>query len=120
MAAFLTAQFHRNIWKCGARKLEKCSTWNILYCRDCMYNEAMSMKTKRRAKSSKSGKVARLKAMADELRRSPEMAGMYRPIKKPVTLRLDADVIAWFKAQGRGYQTRINRALRAVMLGEKG
>jgi uncharacterized protein (DUF4415 family) len=29
-------------------------------------------------------------------------------------------VIAWFKAQGRGYQTRINRALRAVMLGEKG
>jgi len=47
------------------------------------------------------------------------MAEMYRPIKKPVTLRLDADVIAWFKAQGRGYQTRINRALRAVMLGEK-
>jgi uncharacterized protein (DUF4415 family) len=47
------------------------------------------------------------------------MAGMYRPIKKPVTLRLDADVIAWFKAQGRGYQTRINRSLRAVMLGEK-
>jgi uncharacterized protein (DUF4415 family) len=47
------------------------------------------------------------------------MAHMYRPIKKPVTLRLDADVIAWFKAQGRGYQTRINRALRGVMLGEK-
>ena len=51
-------------------------------------------------------------AAADELRRSPEIAEMYRPIKKPVTLRLDADVIAWFKAQGRGYQTRINRALR--------
>ena len=32
------------------------------------------------------------------------MAEMYRPIKKPVTLRLDADVIAWFKAQGRGYR----------------
>ena len=40
----------------------------------------------------------------------------YRPIKKQVTLRLDAGILAWFKAQsdeGRGYQTRINEALRA-------
>ena len=37
----------------------------------------------------------------------------YRPIKQQLTLRLDADVIAWFKANdSRGYQTRINRALR--------
>jgi uncharacterized protein (DUF4415 family) len=39
----------------------------------------------------------------------------YRPIKKPVTLRLDIDVLAWFKKSGRGYQTRINRALRALI-----
>jgi len=39
----------------------------------------------------------------------------YRPIKKPVTLRLDADVLAWFKRDGRRYQTRINGALRRVM-----
>lgn len=39
----------------------------------------------------------------------------YRPLKKPVTLRLDADVIAWFKKDGRRYQTRINQALRKVM-----
>jgi uncharacterized protein (DUF4415 family) len=39
----------------------------------------------------------------------------YRPLKKPVTLRLDADVIAWFKKDGRRYQTRINAALRKVM-----
>ena len=91
--------------------------WNTLYLPDCMYNGEMPMKTKRRTKTAKSGKIARLRAAAEELRRSPEMAEMYRPIKKPVTLRLDADVIAWFKAQGRGYQTRINRALRAVMLG---
>jgi uncharacterized protein (DUF4415 family) len=39
----------------------------------------------------------------------------YRPIKKPVTLRLDADVLAWFKRDGRRYQTRINAALRRVM-----
>ena len=43
------------------------------------------------------------------------MSEFYKPIKKPVTLRLDADVLAWFKKQGRGYQTRINRALRRVM-----
>jgi uncharacterized protein (DUF4415 family) len=30
-------------------------------------------------------------------------------------LRLDADVIAWCKESGRGYQTRINRALRKIM-----
>ncbi len=39
----------------------------------------------------------------------------YRPLKKPVTLRLDADVIAWFKRGGKRYQTRINSALRKVM-----
>jgi uncharacterized protein (DUF4415 family) len=39
----------------------------------------------------------------------------YKPIKKPVTLRLDADVIAWFKRDGRRYQTRINAALRKVV-----
>ena len=42
--------------------------------------------------------------------------GLYRPIKKPVTLRLDADVVEWFKerAAGRGYQSEINRVLRKV------
>jgi uncharacterized protein (DUF4415 family) len=43
---------------------------------------------------------------------------IYRPLKKPVTMRLDADVIAWFKKPGRRYQTRINRALRKVMMDE--
>jgi uncharacterized protein (DUF4415 family) len=84
-----------------------------------MYNKGMSMKMKRRVKNTRSGRVGRIRAAAEEMRRSPELAEMYRPIKKPVTLRLDADVIAWFKAQGRGYQTRINRSLRQVMLGGK-
>jgi uncharacterized protein (DUF4415 family) len=48
----------------------------------------------------------------------PETMEWYRPIKKPVTLRLDADVLAWFKKSGRGYQTRINRALRELMKDE--
>ena len=43
----------------------------------------------------------------------------YRPIKKPVTVRLDADVLAWLKAQGKGYQTRINILLRAAMVGQR-
>ena len=34
------------------------------------------------------------------------------PAKQTVTIRLDADVLAWFKAQGAGYQTRINQLLR--------
>ena len=39
----------------------------------------------------------------------------YRPVKRQLTLRLDADVVVWFKRHargGRGYQTDINRALR--------
>jgi uncharacterized protein (DUF4415 family) len=39
----------------------------------------------------------------------------YRPIKKPLTIRLDADVLAWLKGQGKGYQTRINALLRTAM-----
>jgi uncharacterized protein (DUF4415 family) len=41
----------------------------------------------------------------------------YRPIKKSLTIRLDVDVLAWLQAQGRGYQTRINKLLRAAMEG---
>ncbi|PFG53542.1 uncharacterized protein (DUF4415 family) [Marinobacter sp. LV10R520-4] len=37
------------------------------------------------------------------------------PAKQPVTLRIDEDVLVWFKAQGRGYQTRINKLLRHYM-----
>jgi len=43
--------------------------------------------------------------------RGPQKA----PTKVLTTLRLDADVIAFFKAQGRGYQTRINEELRKVV-----
>jgi uncharacterized protein (DUF4415 family) len=39
--------------------------------------------------------------------------------KAPVTLRLDKDIIAWFKSRGRGYQTRINAVLRAFVEAQK-
>jgi uncharacterized protein (DUF4415 family) len=37
------------------------------------------------------------------------------PTKAQLTIRLDADVLAWLKSNGRGYQTRINRILRVAM-----
>ena len=37
---------------------------------------------------------------------------LYRPLKRLTSLRLDADVLEWFKRGGEGYQTRINAALR--------
>ena len=71
--------------------------------------------------------LARLEAMPDEeidLTDIPEVPddawqyarrpGLYKPVKQPVTMRLDADIVAWFKdhAEGRPYQTEINRVLR--------
>lgn len=43
------------------------------------------------------------------------IADFYRPLKKPITVRIDADVLAWFKKDGKRYQSRINQALRKVM-----
>jgi len=40
----------------------------------------------------------------------------YRPVKQQVTVRLDADVIAWLRSKGEGYQTRLNALLRGAML----
>jgi len=75
----------------------------------------------KRARASR--KVTKIEASAGSKRRPrylpEEWAGMYRPVKKPVTLRLDADVLAWFQRAGRGYQTRINSTLRKVMVQER-
>ena len=54
--------------------------------------------------------------MSEQLDWSSAKRGMYyRPIKKQITLRLDADLIEWFRqhtTSDTGYQTRINEALR--------
>jgi uncharacterized protein (DUF4415 family) len=42
----------------------------------------------------------------------------YRPIKQAVSMRLDADVVAWLKQRGKGYQTRVNNILRQQMLAD--
>src|ERR1700726_5174223 len=44
-----------------------------------------------------------------------EIGKFYRPTKKPVTMRLDSEVIAWLKGDGRGYQTKANWLLRQAM-----
>ena len=40
----------------------------------------------------------------------------YKPVKTSTTVRIDSDVLAWLRSQGRGYQTRINVILRREML----
>lgn len=42
-----------------------------------------------------------------------------RRVKQPVTLRVDADVLEWFKARGKGYQTEMNAVLEAYMKAHK-
>jgi uncharacterized protein (DUF4415 family) len=77
----------------------------------------LSKTKQRKSLGKKAARGRTLKASTEEWAAPDEK--MYKPIKKPVTLRLDADVLGWFKTQGRGYQTRINRALRGVMAKER-
>lgn len=44
-----------------------------------------------------------------------QVGRFYRPIKQLVSLRVDADVLAWFRGQGRKYQTYMNEVLRREM-----
>ena len=43
----------------------------------------------------------------------------YRPIKQSTTVRVDADVLAWLRSKGAGYQTRLNAILRNAMLTDR-
>jgi len=40
---------------------------------------------------------------------------MFKPIKQTITCKLDADIVAWLKQDGKGYQTRLNAILRQAM-----
>ena len=40
----------------------------------------------------------------------------YKPTKTHASVRLDSDVLVWLKAQGKGYQTRMNEILREAMI----
>jgi len=81
----------------------------------------MSKPTRKQAREIHA--LARMKDSEISLKDAPELAHwrravvgkFYRPIKKALTIRLDADVLAWLKSQGKGYQTRLNGLLRAAM-----
>jgi uncharacterized protein (DUF4415 family) len=80
-----------------------------------------------RLTAEKRNKLKRLAARPDreidlsdipEIRKLPSDAVIgkfYRPRKASVTIRIDADVLAWLRASGGGYQTRINEYLRRLM-----
>ena len=55
-------------------------------------------------------------------RMKPAPSGFWRvtPVKVPLSIKIDADVLAWFKAGGKGYQTRMNAVLREAMMREQG
>jgi len=50
----------------------------------------------------------------------PPPEELRKATKLPVTIRMDAEVVVWFKSFGTGYQTRINRVLRAYMKAKGG
>jgi uncharacterized protein (DUF4415 family) len=54
--------------------------------------------------------------MTDEQWKHARRGHFYRPRKKQITARVDADVLDWLKSQGKGYQSRINAILRREML----
>jgi uncharacterized protein (DUF4415 family) len=54
--------------------------------------------------------------MTEEAIKTAVPGRFYRPVKRQITARVDADVLEWLKSQGKGYQSRINAILRREML----
>jgi len=54
--------------------------------------------------------------LTDEWFQKAVQGRFYRPVKQQITARVDADVLAWLKAGGKGYQARMNAILRREML----
>lgn len=79
-------------------------------------------KAKRKTTRARPGKIDRLRASVEEEsllgEAGDELKGearWNRPRKQRFSLRVDVEVVDWFKSTGPGYQTRINRILRRVM-----
>jgi uncharacterized protein (DUF4415 family) len=54
--------------------------------------------------------------LTEEFWKNAVRGRFYRPTKTSTTVRIDSDVLAWLRAQGKGYQSRINAILRREML----
>jgi uncharacterized protein (DUF4415 family) len=87
----------------------------------------MSGDLTKEAMERRSAELAALEAMSDDeidysdIPQQLDWTGavrgkFYRPEKQAVTIRLDSDVVAWFKASEPKYQTAVNRVLREYMI----
>jgi uncharacterized protein (DUF4415 family) len=88
---------------------------------------AKPKKAKKRRARARAGRVIEIHASIEDdlLSLADEDTGAdsrwNRPRKRRISLRVDTEVVDWFKSKGPGYQTRINRILRRVMVeGKKG
>jgi uncharacterized protein (DUF4415 family) len=90
-----------------------------------MYNDAMTSKAKKakgKKKRARPRRIGRMQAsVEDDLlllgdETAEGEARWSRPRKKRISLRVDLEVLDWFQSKGAGYQTRINRILRNVMI----
>jgi uncharacterized protein (DUF4415 family) len=54
--------------------------------------------------------------LTEEFWKNAVRGRFYKPIKTSTTVRIDSDVLVWLRAQGKGYQSRINAILRREML----
>ncbi|KLU17176.1 MULTISPECIES: BrnA antitoxin family protein [Xenorhabdus] len=54
--------------------------------------------------------------LEDDFWKKAERGHFYRPVKTQASVRIDADVLAWLKQPGKGYQTRLNAILREAMM----
>ena len=90
-----------------------------------LYNSVMTAKpkkTKRRKARTRGVRVGDLRAsVEDELlsladQRLDAESRWNRPRKRSISLRVDVEVVDWFQSKGPGYQTRINRILRRIMV----
>jgi uncharacterized protein (DUF4415 family) len=96
---------------------------NITSWRKWAYNSVMTVKPRKaKQRKARAARVSDLRAsveddllsLADD--RTGEEARWNRPRKRRISLRVDIEVVDWFKSKGPGYQTRINRILRRVMI----
>ena len=98
----------------------------------CTKGELMKKETSKRLTPKQRSELKSLAALPDDAIDTSDASELldwsgakrglfYRPVKQQLTLRLDADVVAWFKSHttsNEGYQTRINRALREYVQGQ--
>lgn len=68
------------------------------------------------SRSDVDGDYSDVPPLTAEFWKNAERGKFYRPTKTSTTVRIDSDVLAWLRSQGKGYQSRINAILRREML----